>query len=348
MIMDNVVESISRDETLRDMEMWKASRYAVFGEFETLWKMFRAVVENSSYGTSEYGGPVWVLDFSLKNLKKFYPDNVWLEAMEQELNKGKLYPEVSDLTKSNVLVMFSSWFCKRATAMIEDFGLGNVIAKYDGLAENIYLYGNNIFLSYIGLFVNGEVFCPGSSRLSIGDNFHFSSKELLDHGDFYTYLVRGFMWSEYPNSSVWKKCCGKAPLMRHKVYGECYPLPHPGLTNGFVASETDKVKYLTLIVKDTMDAIKIAPDAVNKIWGRKVPYPKMQYLDKGWLGIASRSSQSDVFKWRCQNGRHKKVKVALPQIDEKYGEFWHLQFPLKQNWIEVGKPTPEYLQAVFR
>lgn len=346
MIMDSVVENISREETLRDMEMWKASRYAVFGEFETLWKMFRAVVETSSYGTSEYGGPVWILDFSLKNLKKFYPDNVWLKAMEQELDKGKLCPEVSDLAKSDVFVKFSEWFYERADALITEFGLGNVIVKYDGLFDSICFYGNNVFLMFVATYVNGYVKLQ-RDKLKIEDTL-FSDTETLSGREYYTSFKQGRMWSEYPNSSVWTECCGKAPLMRHKVYGECYPLPHLSLTNGFVASETDKVKYLTLIVKDTMDAIQIAPDAVNKIWGGKVPYPKMQYLDKGWLGMASRSSQSDVFKWRCQNGRYKKVKVALPQIDEKYGEFWHLQFPLKQNWIEVGKPTPEYLQAVFR
>lgn len=346
MIMDSVVENISREETLRDMKMWQISRYSICDEYETLWKMFCAVVATGSYGTSEYGGPVWILDFSLENLKKIYPDNIWLQTMERELRKGKVCPEISNFAKSQELVCFSRWFECRADALITEFGLGNVIVKYDGLSDSICLYGNNVFLMFVATYVNGYVELQ-RDKLKIEDTL-FSDTETLSGREYYTSFKQGRMWSEYPNSSVWTECVGKAPLMLHKVYGECYLLPHPGLTNGFVASETDKVKYLTLIVKDTMDAIKIAPDAVNKIWGRKVPYPKMQYLDKGWLGIASRSSQSDVFKWRCQNGRYKKVKVALPQIDEKYGEFWHLQFPLKQNWIEVGKPTPEYLQAVFR
>ena len=65
--------SVSQNTVLREMALWQKDECSRFGEYETLWQMFRMVVTTSSYVTSEFGGPVWLMDFSLANLKKLFP-----------------------------------------------------------------------------------------------------------------------------------------------------------------------------------------------------------------------------------------------------------------------------------
>lgn len=330
MIMDSKIENISHDATLWDMKGWQLSSCSWIAEFDTLWKMFCTVVSSSSYGTSDFGGPVWFLDFSIANLKKFYPDNPWLLAMEQEWHKGKW---CNGSAKSDQLNSFSRWFKLRADCMIMELGLGNVIVKYESDCDNVCLYGNGVFLDVVRSLVNGEVRRP-SKEFMLESNFSLRESEIVRKGKFLTCLKSESMWPSFPGSFG----SGIHYVRTSDVYGKCYLLNHFSLTTGYVVPETVKEKFLMLVVNDLMEAKAQGYGNKADAEGTVCPYPEMKfdrYLDDGYCWCDNHlkpTSRSNVFVWRCQNGSQKRIKITLPQIDAKYGEFWHRQFPPKQNW----------------
>lgn len=325
--METNVNALSTDKVLKEMKMWHDNGCRKYADYETLWQMFRAVVSSSNYGTSDFGGPVWLMDFSLANLKKLFPGNPWLEAMEQE----KIESEATG--KSHSLGKFSEWFKFRAESMTKFLGLGNVIIKYDTASgEAVMLYGWGVFLDAVESFVNGNV-----ERLSFGLmikwNFSLRESEAVRKGKFFTSLNAASMVKMYPSAS------GNADEVKHSdVFGDCYRLKHFSLTKGYVIPETTPEKILMLVINDLMESV--AQGCGNELDrdGLVCPYPRMKY-DKYLDGIGGCGHHfkptTDVFRWRRKDGGIEEIKVELPKIEEKYGEFWHRQFPPKQNWREL-------------
>lgn len=326
--MDYKIENISREETLRDMHGWELCSYRCLEDFDTLWRMFRAVINSSSYGTSEFGGPVWLMDFSLANLKKLYPDNPWLTTIEQEWSKGKW--DFNGQAKSDKLNLFSKWFELRANRLITELGLGNVIVKYESTWDNICLYGWGTFLDVVRSLANGEVMRPSKAGM-VKSNFSLRESEFVRKGKFFTRLGGCHLYPAFPSSygsdrHYWK---------HSDVYGDCYLLNHFSLTRDYVVTETVKEKFLMLIVNDLMDAIALGhgkPDGEGTV----CPYPKMkfeQYLDDGYCFCDNHfKPTSNVFMWQRPNGLFEKIEIKLPEINAEHGEFWHRQFLPKQPW----------------
>lgn len=326
-IMETKVLALPKDAVLKDMELWNNGKHSVYADFDTLWQMFRGVLASGSYGTSEFGGPIWLLDFSLANLKKLFPENPWLDTMEQDKSKALATGKSKNFNK------FFEWFRFRAECMVKFCGLGNVIIKYETISGvNVALYGWGVFLDTVQSFVDGSV-----RRLSLGLmmkwNYSLRESEAVRKGEFFTCLNTDSMVKQYPNASE------DADDVKHSdVYGDCYHLKHFSPITGYVIPETVSEKILTLVVNDLMEymaqRLSNEPDRSGLI----CPYPMMKY-DKYLDGIGRCGYHfkptAEVFRWRRNDGCIEEIKVELPKIEEKYGEFWHRQFPLKQNWREL-------------
>lgn len=328
-------KSISpQDKVLKEMKKWQMNNCCMLDDYDTLWKMFRAVVTSSCYGTSEFGGPVWLLDFSLANLKKLFPDNPWLEAMEKEWEKGKY--GYGNIPKSEQLIKFSEWFEYRSEHFVNWLGLGNVIVKQEtGYQGNISLYGLGLFLDVVQSLTDGKVFRPSTESM-IKWNFSLQESDAVRRGNFLTRLISGDMVKKFPIFMG-----GIRPCRSDNIHGECYRLEHFSLTKGFVIPETQQEKFLMLIVNDLMECKAQGYGNKADRDGNVVPYPKMkfeQYLDCAHYGCGHHFRQTDeTFRWERSDGDCEKITINLPKIDSQYGEFWHRQFPPKQNWRELDE-----------
>lgn len=325
--METKCETLSSDMVLEEMKMWYDNGCRKYADYETLWQMFRTVVASSGYGSSEFGGPVWLMDFSLANLKKLFPGNPWLEAMENDKIKNGAGGKALSLGK------FSEWFKFRAESMTKFLGLGNVIIKYETVAgEAVILYGWGVFLDAVESFVNGKV-----ERLSFGLmmkwNFSLRESEAVRKGKFFTCLNTTSMVKKYPGAS-----CEADDVKHSDVFGDCYRLKHFSLTEGYVVPETVPEKILVLVINDLMEGMANGYGSQLDHDGLICPYPRIKY-DKYLEGIGGCGHHfkptTDVFRWRRKDFGIEEIKVELPEIDEKYGEFWHRQFPPKQNWREL-------------
>ena len=318
----------AQDKVLAEMEMWRENPLRKWKDYDTLWKMFSAVIKSSSYGTSEFGGPVWLLDFSLANLQKLFPNNPWLEAMQKEREKGK-YAVASEL-----LLDFSQWFEISAEKFVNQLGLGNVIVKSEtGYNGNLSLYGWGLFLDVVQSLTDGEVYRPNRECM-MKRNFSVRESDAVRRGNFLTKLYGRSIVTKFPCFRGGIRCCRESDL-----YGDCYTLEHFSLTKGFVIPETQQEKFLMLIVNDLMECKAQGYGNTADKEGNVVPYPKMkfeQYLDSAHYGCGLHFKPTvDVFRWQRRDGHFEEIKPMLPKIDSKYGEFWHRQFPPKQNWREL-------------
>lgn len=50
------------------------------------WEIFDTIIKESTWGSSEAGGPVWVMDFRLKKLKKRFPEHWWIKSLPDNLD----------------------------------------------------------------------------------------------------------------------------------------------------------------------------------------------------------------------------------------------------------------------
>lgn len=327
-----------QDKVLQEMELWRKNEGFMLDDYDTLWEMFRAVVTSSSYGTSEFGGPVWLMDFSLANLQKLFPDNPWLEAMEKEWEKGSHGRQ--KFLESRQLRQFSDWFEYRACHFIKWLGLGNVIIKQevDPCDGSISFYGHGLFLDVVRSLLEGKVYRPSMKDMVEWD---FSARECdtVRRGNFLTKLTNEGMFERYPCFLGRSIQYGVQYIKTSKVYGDCYELPHFSLTEGFVISETVQEKILMLVVNDLMECKAQGYGNKADSEGNVVPYPRMkfeQYLDCAHSSCEHHFHPTvDVFRWKRSDGKTEEIKIDLPQIEPKYGEFWHRQFPPKQNWRKL-------------
>ena len=330
MITNN--DAVSPEKSLREMELWQQSQCSMFSEYDTLWAMLRAVIASSGYGTSEFGGPVWLMDFSLANLKKLFPENPWLSAMEKEWDKGKW--EHSGRAQSDTLNKFSDWFQYRIRHLINWLGLGNVIVKQETASEgNITLFGWGIFLDVVQSIVGGRVERV-HHELMLKYDFSYAEVEAVNHGTFLTCLKSGSMVKKFPCNYGH----GFSYFKSDPIYGDCYKLKHFSMATGYIIPETVPEKFLMLVVNDLMECKAQGYGNKADKDGYIVPYPQMKfekYLTCGHGCNYHFQPTSDTFYWQRRHGNTEKIRIDLPQIDPKYGEFWHRQFPPKQNWREL-------------
>ena len=351
--------SISPDMALRDMELWNMNRCEVYSDYETLWRMFHAVIKSSSWGTSEYGGPVWLMDFSLANLEKLYPDNPWLSRMwfEWMLGKDKLF----GYAKSERLGKFSDWFRVRAQNLIEKNALGNVILKLEtGRNGSIFYYAWGGFLEILKFFVNGHIYYLDYAQMREKD-VSVRDMERMQKARFHTYLSNyggqdRIMVEKFPYPIPDKGI----PYLHSDKYGDCSEFSKYTDQKGYLIPENKQEKFLIIFTNDLMEHkaqgrysnIKDCSD--YKEWAHQseddisvkervrnliFPYPKMrcdEYLYKddfftSRIKLEPTPSSAD-FTWVRRDFRIESIKIELPKIAEEYGEFWHRQFPLKQHW----------------
>ena len=335
--MKTKIEQISPDVALREMKLWKANGFSTSAaEYETLWSIFRTVVTSSSWGTSEYGGPVWLMDFSLANFKKLFPDNPWILYLEDEAGKGK---NDSLTAVSKPLCDFYNWFYRKSKAFVNQLGLGNVIVKMETKClcsgGNIILYGSSAFLDYVKNLTCGRLGIVDRPDKMTMLQFNYSLREfeIVKNGDFLCSLSNGGMTHEYPMRFI-----GLDFVRTSSVYGDCFILKHPSITEDYVVPETCPEKFLIFIINDLMECKAQNRDGVGfEEWYRiaNCPYPKMrfeQYLKNHYACDLHFCPTSNVFDWWRHDYKTEMIEVDFPQIDVDYGEFWHRQFPLKQHW----------------
>lgn len=318
----------SRDIALREMQAWFKNDCSMLDDYDTLWKMFRSVIATSSYGTSVYGGPVWFMDFSLANLMQFFPENPWLKAMNKEWEQGTGYNGVA---KSSRLTKFSEWFEYRAQQLIERLGLGNVLVKTESAYEgNLTFYGYGIFLDVLRSLVGGRVERINHD-IMLKYNFSYVESETVKHGMYLTRLKSSSMVKHFP-------CGVNTGIHRFKhsdIYGDCYLLEHFSLTKGYVVPETIQEKFLILVVNDLMECKAQGYGNKADKDGYTVPYPQMKFekrLDLSRAADQHFQPTSNIFYWHRRDSKIEEITVKLPEIKLGYNEFWHRQFPLKQNW----------------
>ena len=296
--------------------------FSIHNEYDALWEMFNKIVTTSTWGSSQYGGPIWIMDFSLDNLKKFFSDSIWLKLMYLEREQG-FYGET--LAVSTTLRRFCDWFSGRAYRFILTQGLGNVLVKSESeISGNLSSYSSAKFLSALQRFIGGELNEPSRDTM-MWQHFSPSEINIVSEKKFLTNLYGGFV-SKYP-------CfCGhgKHYYTMSQKYGQCYEMLHPSKTKGFVASEVEPEKFLTMIVYDFMEAIADLNDNPED-YVYICPYPLLkysEYLDRD-IEEADRHfcKTKDVFKYQGQ----KEIKIELP---DQQG-WWHRNFRPKQDWITV-------------
>ena len=329
---ENKIKALSQDKVLREMKLWYENECSMLDDYDTLWEMFRTVITSSNYGTSEFGGPIWLMDFSLANLQKLFPDNPWLEAMEKEWDKGKW--SHSGMAKSEVLKRFSEWFQYRVEHLVRWLGLGNVIVKQETDFEgNISLYGWGIFLDVVQSIVGGRVERL-HHELMLKYNFSYNEVGEVIHGNYPTRLKSDSMFKKFPCNYGH----GFSYCKHSNIYGDCYQLKHFSLTTGYVIPETAQEKFLMLVVNDLMECKAQGYGNKADKDGYTVPYPQMkfaQYLECKNACNHHFQPTTDIFRWKRKDGYVEEIAIELPKIDAKYGEFWHRQFPPKQNWREL-------------
>ncbi|MBQ9271039.1 MAG: hypothetical protein IJ218_02085 [Alphaproteobacteria bacterium] len=306
--------------------------FSMFNDYDDLWQMFRAVIANSTWGSADFGGPVWILDFSLENLKKLFPDNPLLKFMEQQRALGS---DSYGLSHSEWLCKFCDWFCWRAKAFVEWQGLGNVLIKneartHGSFSQRFYFYGYGIFLDILRSLVGGRLDTWSDYSLERRD-FSMREAKQIKQLTFYTSwnsegIVRRFP-CDYGSGFHYYKT--------HPTFGQCYRLEHFSLTKGYVVSETQPEKFITLIVNDLMEAKAQGYGNQADKNGNTCPYPQLKYdhyVDANWPCNHHFRETVDVFHWQRDDGYIEKIQIDLPQISEQNREFWHRDFPMKQNW----------------
>lgn len=337
--MNKKNEIIPQEIILRELELWKSGKADSCNEYETMWQMFHKVIETSSWGTSEFGGPVWIMDFTLENLHKLFPQNLLLDFMENEKSKGLN----ASLSAFMSLSSFSEWFSKRAHNFIIRQGLGNVILKKEcGWTSCLRFYCWADVLRAIRGMIGGEITTPSDQDM-IEYEFSYREKQHIDDNEFLTFLDCQTMVDRYPTF------IGLSTLVRSSdIYGDCYPLPnHNSLPLGsFVIPETISEKILILLINDLMDAkarnYSGKNDEAIVLRNTKIKrYPLMKYrqcLDYEMPCGHHFVPSDNKFTWSYKdNGilKFKEIKIDLPEIAPEYGEFWHKQFPPKQTWRQL-------------
>ena len=300
-------------------------------EPEDLWEMLRGVVRNSGYGKYGNGGPILVLDFSLENLRKLFPNSHWLDVMSGERQKG--LDETGSYPKSELLRNFCDWFDYRAGFFVKILGLGNALIKLEekGLyGEKFSFYGWGIFLDALQQLVGGKVDRPSKQSMVSGD-FSLKESEIVRQWLFPTWLKGGFV-SRFP--------CGRGPgihyYMNHPVYGVCHCVEHWSETKGYVIPETDPARILGLLMYDLMEAKAQGYGNGRDADGNMCPYPVMKYdfyLDWHMPTDYHFRSTDDSFRWCCGGGRTEEIEFELPDISGN--EFWHRLYPTKESWRKL-------------
>ena len=161
--------------------------------------------------------------------------------------------------------------------------------------------------------------------------FSYAESEAITHGMYPTRLRSGSLAKSFPYGAT----SGIHHLKHSDIYGDCYKLEHFSLTTGYVIPETIPEKFLILVVNDLMECKAQGHGNKADQYGYKVPYPQMKfdkYLEiKGDFGQHFRPT-ADVFCWKRRDCKTEEITVTLPKIKLGYNEFWHWQFPPKQNW----------------
>ena len=341
--MKQEIKPLSRGKVLRDMEQWLSGTLRFSMSNETLAAMFEAVVASSSWGTSEYGGPVWLMDFSLDNLKKLFPDNPWLLAMEKEKNQETETRKTDRWFRSKPLDDFCFWFELHAREFITSCGLGNVLLKLERSrfgTLSFYCWGTILGVMQQGVW--GYLHRP-TEAIMMDWNFSLKESKIVKSGEFLTYLSNGWVDSQrvmrerFPADA---KELGIKNFITHSKYGECYKSWGFCSAEGHIIPETSQEKFLILLVSDIMEAEAYLVQNKEKFKNigldekgfddRYYFYPPMRY-DTYIAEEPSTWGHLRVTGSIYLRGGLK-IKVDLPKIDAEHGEFWHRQFPLKQHW----------------
>lgn len=328
-------------------------------ENEELWYMFRCVVESSTWGASEYGGPIRVIDFRISSLRRLIPDSPWWDVIDDETeHKGINAVNCQDYA---LVRSFSSWFGCRLHHLIMSQGLCNVITLFSVVGIDTHIlsfYSLRSFLQPIASLCN----LPISPIRWRDRDFSWQDEEILKKGLYTTFLYDDRIQESdpdiphscflFPNATNFHKHWET----RRTEEGEWYNLPY-GKDNAhnFVLQETDVVKTIVLLTCDFMEAWarNLDLNIENSKWFYNYEYPVMQSQRACDLSVDGLSFSRFIPSQKTfyHNSKHLsepvRILLRLPDIDPQYGKFWHRQFPrkvywtMKKNWTDSQIPPTE-------
>ncbi|MCM1324529.1 MAG: hypothetical protein NC218_10435 [Acetobacter sp.] len=293
-----------------------------------LWDIFEKVIGSSTYGSSTMGGPVWILDFRLKTLKKLFPEHPWIVFINQ------YDTENSERLASGIGNCFSFW----AYLFVKKQGLCNVLVAVDNLykRESVTFYSLISFNRMLSsVLQQGEV--EGAPMTMVYDIL-MSRNSKIKGDDYIWGAYFGHLPESFPNR--WSKK-NNASWLLLKQDGKDYcrlPYPCPQLISikenanyayspkhfvyqfakNYAQSVQGWENYLPMVIYDCMELVSMGYVAEDF---PECQYPMIQYppenKDSFELGMSSRM-------------RKPFLDVQIPMISNP--EQWHKEFSPKEYW----------------
>ncbi len=310
--------------------------------YELPWEVFETVLTNSTWGSSQVGGPVWVWDFRIKELEKLCPSHPEIEKLKQ------IWQE-ADRWKCREI---SGQIQQEASKIISTLGLCNILVITDGSTyldkdgKRITFHSLFSFLQRMHLLLYGRKKDPLSGApLRIISFILRDQSQKIKHDDY-----------------IWKISLDENKLIRDMIprfpsddshgglfisrkfpddeEGNYYVLPyyHPDfweyaddkhgrhfkMKGDYVVRQTSNWKqYLPNLVYDCMELTFMKYwRCMNKDFSY-TQYPLMFYNDEHVAGTALEVEISYYDK-------PQQLKLTLPALANQ--EIWHREFYPKERW----------------
>ena len=335
----DIVCCIQREQKngMREIVNQIKESFDVDGDYVELWDIFDKVIQCGQYGSQPVGGPIWVMDFSVENMKKLCPKHPWLEVFFSENN---------DASADAFSQSFLRWFEKRAHSYIMSFGLCYVFLTF-GKNEKKSLIGERFYAPAAFLDVLQAVLrCGQIKRLNPSRKFSQKVRQAVADGNYLTYLVAkdGFH-RRYPSYA----CFGQIrPSMVYYHDEYCYPLSYIGEQGKkLLIPIKDAKRYLPLVVYDLMQLIgqlskklsdipKFATESENsrlRSLDKQYPYGGggMRFCFRHRILLDNGKFILPMREWSYL-GQHPLSYPILPE----WNPVWYLNFEPKEKWRLLG------------
>lgn len=300
-------------------------------------EVFMAVIGSSTWGSSKGGGPVWIMDFRLENLKKLCPQNWWVKALEEHVIA----------TKNDGLELSHTY--RRIQDLAKKFILGQQLCNV--LVVTDCIYTSNPDMTFFSLFSYcqkiSEIFHGRKSEIplrQISDILREQSLKII--GDDFVWYVS--LSSSYQGGASvqygfpdWARARGSS------IDGEVCAMPYPVPSHGYISYEdkwgcrifnVDDHKWLNTMVYNVKDWDIWIPNVIYdtmelasmRYWDGKVQYPLMHYNKKPLSEGINKIEEPILYSRTVYD----KLEVNIPKVSD--AENWHKDFFPKQHWKTVN------------
>ncbi len=305
-------------------------------------EVFMAVIGSSTWGSSKGGGPVWIMDFRLENLKKLCPQNWWVEALEEQVL----------VTKNDGLPLLDTYRCIHDLA--KKFILGQQLCNV--LVVTDYINTSNPDMTFFSLFSYckkiSEILHGRESKIplrQISDILRAQSPKIIgDDFVWYVSLSSSYQGGTsvrygFPDWSRARKCISGSVKTDNNEYVDVCVMPYPVPSHGYVTYDdrlgprifkVDDSKWLNTMVYNVKDWEIWIPNVIYdtmelasmKYWESKGQYPLMHY-NKNPLSEGVNKIEEP---FTCCGTVYNQLELNIPKVSDP--ENWHKDFFPKQYW----------------